>query len=145
MDKAADRPARVSLAVEASAQKVWKALVEPETIRKYMMGTNVITDWQEGSEISWEGEWEGKAYKDKGTILKNEPERLLRYTHFSPLTGEPDIPENYHIVTVELAGEGSGTRVTLTQDNNETDQARADSEKNWTAMLEGLKGIVETS
>ena len=145
MNQTADRPARVSLGVQASAQKVWKALVEPETIRKYMMGTNVVTDWQEGNEISWEGEWEGKAYKDKGTSLKNEPERLLRYTHFSPLTGEPDIPENYHTVTVELASEGSGTRVTLTQDNNETEKARADSEKNWTAMLEGLEEIVETS
>lgn len=136
--------ARASVTVQAPTGKVWKALVEPDTIRKYMMGANVVTDWKEGSGIIWEGEWEGKAYKDKGTILKREPERLLQYSHFSPLTGQPDVPENYHTVTIELSDEGPQTTVTLTQDNNDSDEARAHSEENWKAMLEGLKGIVET-
>lgn len=145
MDKSDDHVARASTTVEAPAGKVWKALVEPETIRKYMMGANVISDWKPGSEIVWEGEWEGKKYTDKGTIEKFEPERLLQYTHFSPLTGQADVPENYHTVTIELAGDGPRTTVTLSQDNNETEDAQAHSEKNWSSMLDGLKAIVETS
>lgn len=96
-----------------------------------------------GSEIRWKGEWEGKAYEDKGVILKIEPERTLQYSHFSPLAGLPDTPENYHTVTIELSGEGDQTRVSLSQDNNPTEEAREHSEKNWGMMLDGLKKYVE--
>ena len=140
-----DHIARASVTVDAPVSKVWSALVEPDTIRQYMMGANVVTDWKEGSSIVWEGEWEGKAYRDKGTIVRNQPERLLQYSHFSPLTGEPDVPENYHMVTIALSDEGAGTKLTLTQDNNDSAEARAHSEKNWTGMLEGIKKIVESS
>jgi hypothetical protein len=43
---------------------------------QYMFGTNVISDWQEGSPILWKGEWQGKKYEDLGVILKLEPERV---------------------------------------------------------------------
>ena len=66
-------------------------------------------------------------------------------SHFSPLTGQPDAPENYHMVMIALSSEGARTTVTLTQDNNDSDEARAHSEKNWAAMLGGLKEVVETS
>ena len=144
MSESDDHVARASVAVEAPPETVWKALVEPETIRKYMMGgANVISDWEEGSDIAWEGEWEGKPFKDKGTILQKDPERLLQYSHFSPLSGKADSPENYHTITIELSGDGPTTEVTLTQDNNETDEAKDHSEQNWQAMLDGLKRVVE--
>ena len=59
-------------------------------------------------------------------------------------TGQPDIPDNYHTVTVELAEQPGGTRVSLSQDNNPTDQSREHSEKNWSGMLTGLKKLLET-
>jgi len=49
---------------------------------------------------------------------KSKPERILRYSHFSPLSGVPDRPENYHTVTIELSGDGDQTKVSLAQDNN---------------------------
>ena len=38
---------------------------------------------------------------------------------------------------------GRRTRVSLSQDNNENDQAREHSEQNWKTMLEGLKKLLE--
>jgi len=145
LSESADHVARASVTVDAAPAKVWNALVDPETIREYMMGANVVSEWEEGNSIVWEGEYEGKAYKDKGTILRKDPERLLQYTHFSPLSGQEDRPENYHTVTIQLSPEGSQTTVALTQDNNDTDEARSHSEQNWKAMLDGLKKIVEKS
>lgn len=135
--------AEASTTIRAPMAKVWKALVTPELIRQYMFGTHVVTDWKKGSSIVWQGDWEGKTYEDKGTILKIEPERVLQYSHFSPLSGQPDVSENYHTVTIELSGEGGQTTVTLTQDNNETEEARQHSEKNWQMMLESLKKLLE--
>lgn len=140
---AEDHVAKAAATIAAPVSEVWDALVNPAKIREYMFGTNVQSDWKEGSAITWKGEWQGKAYEDKGVILKLQPQRLLQYSHFSPLTGEPDVPENYHTVTIELSGDGSSTNVTLSQNNNPTDEARKHSEKNWSMMLDGLKKLIE--
>ena len=135
--------AKASISINASSEKVWKALVDPKAIQQYMFGTNVMSDWQEGSAIVWKGEWQGKPYEDKGKILQLKPGRTLQYSHFSPLSGQPDRPENYHTVTIDLSGNENQTDVTLTQDNNATEAARAESEKNWGMMLTELKKFLE--
>jgi uncharacterized protein YndB with AHSA1/START domain len=135
--------ARASTLIAAPAPKIWDALVTPAAIKQYMFGTTVLSDWKEGSPILWKGEWQGKRYEDKGVIQQFKPGRALQYTHFSPLGGLPDKPENYHTVSIQLSAEGDKTRVSLTQDNNPTEEARGHSEKNWEMMLEGLKKLVE--
>ena len=135
--------AKASISINASSEKVWKALVDPKAIQQYMFGTNVVSDWQEGSSIVWKGEWQGKSYEDKGKVLQLKPGRTIQYSHFSPLSGQPDRPENYHTVTIDLSGRGNQTDVALTQDNNATEAGRAESEKNWEMMLTELKKFLE--
>lgn len=135
--------AKASITINVPIAKAWDAFVNPETIKQYMFGTNVVSNWKEGGSIVWKGEWQGKAYEDKGVILKLKPERMLQYSHFSPLSGLPDAPENYLTVTVELSNEGTGTFVLLSQNNNATEKAREHSEKMWGMMLAGLKELLE--
>ena len=135
--------AKAETIINTSADKVWNALTDPQTIKKYMFGATVISDWKEGSRIVWKGEWQGKAYEDKGKILSLEPNKKLQYSHFSPLTGLNDVPENYHIVTIDLEEKDDQTIVTLTQDNNENEKAKDHSEKNWKMMLASLKKLLE--
>lgn len=141
MDK--NRIAKASISINAPAEKVWDALVDAKAIKQYMFGTNVVSEWKEGSPIVWKGEWQGKAYEDKGVILQLKPERTLQYSHFSPLSGMPDKPENYHTVTIELSGNGNQTDVTLAQNNNATEAERSESEKNWGMMLTALKKFLD--
>lgn len=140
-----DLIAKASTVIDAPIEKVWDALTDPVRIKRYMFGSDVASDWQVGSAITWSGEWNGKPYQDKGVILRNEENRVLAYSHFSPMMGKPDLPENYHTVTIELSADGEKTGVTLSQDNNATEEARAHSEKNWTMMLEGLKKEAESA
>jgi uncharacterized protein YndB with AHSA1/START domain len=142
---AKDFVAKASTSIKAPVARVWDALVNPEKIKQYMFGTNMVTSWKEGSPIVWRGDWEGKAYEDKGKILKLKPERILQYSHFSPLSGVPDKPENYHTVTIELSSQRDQTVVSLSQDNNATKEAREHSEKNWTMMLSSLKKLLESA
>jgi uncharacterized protein YndB with AHSA1/START domain len=136
--------AKASTKIDAPPVKVWDALVKPELIRKYMFGATVVSDWKVGSPIVWKGEWQGKKYEDKGVILEMQPQKRLRYSHFSPLSGLPEKPENFHHVTIELAPDGRQTAVQLSQDNNPTDEGRKHSEENWKKMLAGLKGVAES-
>jgi len=135
--------AKAHITISAPIAKVWDALVNPEMIKQYMFGTNAVSDWKEGSPIVWKGEWEGKPYEDKGVILQLKPERVLQYSHFSPLAGQADVPANYHTVTIELSPEEKGTILLLSQDNNSTEEDREHSEKMWGMMLTGLKKVLE--
>jgi uncharacterized protein YndB with AHSA1/START domain len=130
--------------IDAPPQEVWRALTDPAAIREFMFGSDVRTDWQPGSTITWKGEFEGKSYEDKGEILTVEPGRLLEVSHFSPLSGQEDKPENYHRVRYELQPvEGDRTRVRLTQDNSGSAEEAEHSSVTWQAMLDGLKKVVE--
>jgi uncharacterized protein YndB with AHSA1/START domain len=135
--------ATAEIDVAASPERVWSALTDPDEIQQYMFGTRVETDWQPGHSIRWKGEWEGKPYEDKGTVVSCEPERSLVVTHFSPLTGQDDVPENYHTLTYSLAANEGGTHVSLSQDNNGSDEEAQHSQENWAMMLGGLKKHVE--
>jgi uncharacterized protein YndB with AHSA1/START domain len=141
--KTAEFIAHASIAIDAPPERVWEALVTPRAIKQYMFGTTVSSDWTEGSPITWKGEWQGRTYEDKGVIRRFQPGRALQYTHFSPMAGLPDRPENYHTVTIQLSREAEQTQVSLSQDNNPTEDAKAHSEKNWEMMLAGLKQLVE--
>jgi uncharacterized protein YndB with AHSA1/START domain len=138
-----DLIAKASISIDAPRQKVWEALVNPEAIHQFMFGTHVVSDFREGSPIIWKGEWQGRPYEDKGTILKLQPWLLLQYSHFSPLSGLPDLPENYHTVTIRLSMVGDQTVVSLAQDHNANEEERMHSEENWKMMLMSLKKYVE--
>ena len=135
--------ATASTTVEADADRVWRAMTDPKLVAEYMMGSEVASDWQPGSPITWSGEWEGKPYQDKGQVLAyDEPERLS-VTHFSPLTGQDDVPENYHTLVYELGENDGVTTVSLSQDNNGSEEEAEHSRANWQMMLDGLKKQVE--
>lgn len=131
--------------INATPERVWSALVDPEQIKQYMFGAQVVTDWTPGSSIVWKGEYDGKKYEDKGQVLEVEASRRLKVTHFSPLSGQKDEPSNYHTVTYDLSKRGDTTHLSLSQDNN----ANADEVKNstatWAAMLAGMKDFIENS
>jgi uncharacterized protein YndB with AHSA1/START domain len=138
-----DYVATADTVISASPAQVWNALTDPEQIKKYMFGTDVETDWRQGSPITWKGEYEGKAYEDKGEIVEVVPERRLKVTHFSPLSGQDDVPENYHTLTYEIEALEGETHVSLSQDNNANAEAAEHSKGNWEMMLAGLKEVVE--
>jgi uncharacterized protein YndB with AHSA1/START domain len=135
--------AKATITIDAPAARVWVALTQPDLIKQYLFGTQVTTDWRVGSPIVYEGIWEGKAYKDKGVVLQVEPGKLLVSTFWSSLAGLPDVPENYQTVRYELSTEGGGTRLTVMQDNNATQEDAHHSSQNWNMVLDGMKKLLE--
>lgn len=131
--------ADITTVIHEPIDRVWKALVDPEQIAQYMMGAKVVSDWKEGSSITWKGEWNGKPFEDHGKVVAVREPELLKYTH---ATGSSSAAESTHTVSIELKEVAGVTHLHLTQDNNASDDARAESEKNWNAMLQGLKKML---
>jgi uncharacterized protein YndB with AHSA1/START domain len=139
----ADHVAVAETEIDASPDEVWDALTDPEQIEKYMFGSRVETDWKQGGQITWKGEYEGKSYEDRGKILEIEPPSRLKMTHFSPMSGKEDLPENYHTLLYEVEGNDGTTRIRLSQANNASQEEADHSQTNWEKMLSGLKEVVE--
>lgn len=136
--------ATAEIEIAASPTAVWRALTDPERIKQYFLGATVETDWRPGSTITWSGAYNGHPYHDKGTVLEVQPEKLLVVTHYSPMSGQPDLPENYHTITYRLTERASGTQLSLSQDNNTSAEAVEHSRNTWQNMLEALKHLVES-
>ena len=129
--------------VEAPAERVWDALTDPAQIKEYMFGSQVETDWQVGSPITWDGEYDGRPYQDKGEVLTVDEPRVLSVTHYSPMMGQPDEPENYHTLVYTLTESADGTHLELTQDGNDSEEQAEQFSQNWQSMLDALRDHVE--
>ncbi len=131
-----------TITIDATADRVWRVITDPDAAREFLVGTTMSTDWRVGRPISWRGTWQGRDYEDKGIVLEVDPGRRLVYTHFSPLTGEPDVPENYHTLTWTITGERPVV-LELSQDNNKSAAAAAHSTQMWDAVVAAVKRIAE--
>ncbi|HEV7386779.1 MAG TPA: SRPBCC domain-containing protein [Phenylobacterium sp.] len=134
---------QASRVIPAKPADVWRALTAREGMKAYMMGADVETDWRVGGPITMRGEFHGKSFEDKGEVRSFEPERRLSYTHISSAA-----PDQAHLVTFELQPRGAGTEVTVTQASAgqtaaaSDEKNRAQYEKTWAMMLEGLEKAV---
>ena len=136
--------ATASITLNATPERVWKALTTPAEIKQYLFGTDAHSDFKKGSPITYTGEWEGKKYEDKGVIIESIPNALLHTTYFSSMTGKEDKPENYANVYYRLEPTGKQTILTITQDNNANQKSRDHSQANWNMVLQSLKKVVES-
>lgn len=135
---------QTSIEINAAADQVWEVLVNPDFVEKYLHGTTMQANWRGGGDITWSGEWKGQSYVDKGTVLIYVPYKIIKTTHWSPMSGKEDKPENYHQVTYELKENNGKTTLTLTQGNSPTQQD-ADSmiANGWKPITQEIKSLTE--
>lgn len=128
--------------INASPNKVWEALTKPEIIKQYFFGTDLLTNWKVGSEIIFNGEFQGQKYQDKGRILEFLECKKLVYSYLSSFSGKEDSPENYLWICYEIKQVDNGTELTIIQSNYDEERAKH-SNGNWTMVVNGLKKILE--
>lgn len=133
-----------SIEINSNAEKVWDALTNPEKIKVYLFGTETITDWKIGSAIIFQGEYEEHKYKDKGNVLENRENEILKYDYWSGFSGLEDKPENYSIVTYQIENlSDNQVKFTWTQEGFANEEGQQHSENGLYGMLEQLKKLVE--
>ncbi|WP_409416344.1 SRPBCC domain-containing protein [Flavobacterium sp. PS2] len=140
-----------SIEINAPADKVWDALTNPEKTKVYMFGCEALSDWEVGSELLWQANYEGQDLVFvKGHIVSIEPNKKLIYSTFDPNSTIPDIPENYLNVTYELADNNGKTILNVSQGDYSTvaDGQRRYCEalnngEGWNPILVEIKKLIE--
>jgi uncharacterized protein YndB with AHSA1/START domain len=133
----------LEVTINASISKTWEALSNPEIVKQYFFGTELKTTWEIGSQITFSGEWEGKPYEDKGTILDYQFEKLIEYNYWSNFSGTEDKPENYAKISYQLSEKEGFTTLLIKQDSFGNQEAIDHSRTNWIAIMNEMKKMVE--
>jgi uncharacterized protein YndB with AHSA1/START domain len=108
------------ITIQASAQKVFDALTQPELVRLWQYGRVVTTDWAVGGPIRFRSDVPGaaKPFEEWGTILDVRPNELIKYSLFTPRAGLEDRPENYCVTSYVLSDDNGQSRVEIIQEDN---------------------------
>ncbi|GCE15572.1 SRPBCC family protein [Tengunoibacter tsumagoiensis] len=136
------------ITINAPAAQVWNAITQPELVKQWQYGTDLITSWQAGSPIIFRNEWEGKIFEQKGTVFEFVPYSLVRYTLFAPRPDLEDAPENYLTMIYQLQETNGQTTLSIIQNDPRPRLEPATSESESTdesenSVLTALKQLVE--
>ncbi len=134
--------------IEATPEKIWDTLTNPDKIEQYMFGARCNSNWKPGSKSNFYILQNGKESTIiKGEVIRSEPYKLLEYTLFPTGSGIEDILENYLVATFEIESDEQETHLIITQKGFayvENGQDRyIETMKGWKVALPILKAIAE--
>ena len=131
--------------IHAPAHKVWQAITQPELVKQWQYGSDLITDWTAGSSIVFRNEFQGQIFEQKGIVLEVRPNTLAKYSLFFPRPDLEDKPENYFTMTYTLEEAHGQTTLTIIQDDPRPQEPHQpkEPEDDQNPILAGLKKLVE--
>ena len=83
------------------------------------------------------------AYRDRGTVLAVERERLLRYSHRAFLSRLPDLPRNRTIIALSLDWTGDKTSLTVRHECSYREAAYKHADYFWGFALNDVRNLLE--
>jgi uncharacterized protein YndB with AHSA1/START domain len=128
--------------IRTSAEKLWRALTEPEFTRQYWAGTWQESDWQVGA--AWRIMIPDGRVGDSGEIVEIEQYRRLVLSWRNEFRPELHA-EGYSRVTYVLEPQGDMVKLTLTHEIDRPGSKLIEAvASGWPAILASLKSLLET-
>ena len=128
--------------IAATPEKVWNALLDPETTAKYWQHVN-LSDWKPGSRWEHRSSDAKKTLHLVGKVVKFSPPRSLVLTWAAP--EDATIARKYSRVTLGLKMVRGTTRLTVTHNRLEPgSEMLTGITEGWPMVLSSLKSLLET-
>jgi uncharacterized protein YndB with AHSA1/START domain len=133
------------ISISAPPLKVWEALTDIKLMKQWMAEEQItiLTNWEVGSPIVIKGDMHWVYFENTGTVLKFEPEQVLKYNHLSSLSRLRDEPESYSAIEFRLSHVENKTSLALELSGFATEAILKHLDFYWTVTLEVLKKFVE--
>lgn len=130
--------------LDAAPGKVWRAITEPEALKKWMAPSDAFKVLLAETELRVGGRYhivmnapDGQVHDVSGVYREIVPNKKLVYTWAWKTT-----PERESVVTIELRAAGSGTELTLRHEQFFDEEARNHHEQGWNGCLARLERAV---
>lgn len=133
-----------TIIIDAPLERVWKTLTDPQLVKQWQYGSELVTSWNVGGEIRFRTEWEGKVFEQWGRILEVKPNALLRYTLFAPRPDLEDKPDNYFIMNYILTPSDGKVSLEILQEDNRPGAKQEEPQGEENPVLQGLKSVAES-
>jgi uncharacterized protein YndB with AHSA1/START domain len=136
--------------IRTTPEKLWGALTDPRTIRKYWFGITAKSDWRPGS--PWSLKFEDGSTADTGEILEAEPGKrlVIRWRNeFKPelkAVGYTRCTMEIEVADYYPDHGGKAVKLTITHEA-EAEQGAPMIEAvsgGWPKILSNLKSLLET-
>jgi uncharacterized protein YndB with AHSA1/START domain len=129
--------------IRTTPERLWEAIVDPDTRSKYSFGVRVLSDWKPGSRYEFTGP-DGVEIWGEGENLEVDPPRRLVQT-FRALWSDEVKAEGQSRVTweIEPVGDSETCRLLVIHDELRED-GNAEIYGGWPMILSALKTLLET-
>lgn len=122
---------------------LWSILTQSQYTTQYMFNCTVETDWVVGSDIVWQGNYQGYQAYQKGKVLEVLPNEKVKYSTFDPNVGLSDIDEHYIHVTYLLESKDESVQLTIINETFDNNNERMQHiEQGWQLVLTALEEVV---
>ena len=131
--------------IRTSAEKLWRALIEPEFTVQYWAQCRQESDWKQGA--AWRIMRPDGVVADTGEVLEIEPHKRLVLSWRNEFRPELTA-EGHSRLTYELEQQGDMVKLTVTHEIDEPPSGKskfiAAVSSGWPAILASLKSLLET-
>jgi len=134
---------RQSVLIDAPREEVFKALITPELLAKWMWAEAAVVEPRQGGKYAygWNYEVDGKKVAGGPTKILDYVENEKLVTDWPDWRGDASVP--VQTITWLLANEGAKTRVTVIHSGFVRSVDFSDYPFGWAGFLGGLKSVVE--
>ncbi len=130
--------------INASPEKIWDGLLNPEMTAKYWMHENV-SDWKPGSEWKHQRTDETRTVDIVGTVVESDPTKRLVVTWAQPKdagAAEKTSRVTFELEPIDWPG-GPWTRVRVIHSDLLDAEMLESISFGWPAVMSGLKTLLE--
>jgi uncharacterized protein YndB with AHSA1/START domain len=128
--------------IRTTREKLWKAMTDPEFVRRYFFGATQESDWKSGA--AWQLKTPDGRVADSGEVVEIEPFRrlVLKWRHEL----KPELrAEGYSRMTCEIEESGSSLKLTVTHEMDRSESKFIEGvSEGWPPILSSLKSLLET-
>jgi len=131
--------------IRTTAEKLWRALTEPEFTRQYWAQCWQESDWKQGA--AWRIMRPDGAVADSGEVIEIEPHKRLVLSWRNEFRPELKA-EGHSRLTYQLEQQGDMVKLVLTHEVPHLEAGRSKMidavSSGWPAILSSLKSLLET-
>jgi len=143
-DFGSDRPeVRVSIEIAAPPAKVFRALLDPALMNRWLGGTARVDLERREYSYGWRYDIEGRSVAGGPTRIVELVENTKLVTDWPDWRGDPDQPNTRVTWLLEPLADGARTRVTIVHDGFGHPVDRSDYQQGWGSFADELRKVVE--